>query len=61
MVTEETAGNNVFNILVKNNWFSMLLFTAIFVFNKPTVLQGSYAEDTPAVPIWLFNVNRIET
>ena len=51
MVTEETAGNNVFNILVKNNWFSMLLFTAIFVFNKPTVLQGSYAEDTPAVPI----------
>ena len=35
LVTEETAGNNVFNILVNKNSFFMLVFTNIFVFNKP--------------------------
>ena len=39
----------------------MLLFTAIFVFNKLTILQGIAQKKFPVVPIWLFHVNRIET
>ena len=39
----------------------MLLFTAIFVFNKLTILQGITQKNFLAVPIWLFHVNRIET
>ena len=35
----------------------MLLFTTIFIFNKPTITQKKF----PAVSIWLFHVNRIET
>ena len=38
----------------------MLLFTATFVFNKLTILQGNYVENI-SVPIWLYHVNRIET
>ena len=39
----------------------MLLFTAIFVFNKLTILQGITKKKFPFVPIWLFHVNRMET
>ena len=39
----------------------MLLFTTIFVFNKLTILQGITQKKFPAVPIWLFHVNKIET
>ena len=56
MVAEETAYNNVFNIPVNNNRFSMLLFTATLAFNNLTILQGNYSEN-----ISLFHINRIET
>ena len=39
----------------------MLLFTAIFVFNKLTIYEGITQKKFPAVPIWLMYVNRIET
>ena len=32
LVAYETAGSNLFNVPVNNNWFSMLLFSTIFVF-----------------------------
>ena len=39
----------------------MVLFTAIFVLNKLTILQGITQKKFQAVPIWLFHVNRIGT
>ena len=57
--------NNTINILVAEEtagicYFSppyLLLFTTIFIFNKPTITQKKF----PAVSIWLFHVNRIKT
>ena len=39
----------------------MLLFTAIFVFNKLTILQGNYTEEISGRLNITFYVNRIET
>ena len=39
----------------------MLLFTAIFAFNKLTILQGNYAEEISGLLDMNFHVNRIET
>ena len=39
----------------------MLLFTAIFFFNKLTIYEGITQGKFLAVPIWLMYVNRIET
>ena len=55
-----------FNSCVSNtgcggNCRYMLLFSAIFVLNKVTIYEGIPQKKFPAVPIWLFHVNRIET
>ena len=39
----------------------MVLFTAMFVFNKLKISQGIPQKRFPVVPIWIFYVNRIET
>ena len=39
----------------------MLLFTAIFVFYKLTMLQGNYAEEISGPLDMTFHVSRIET
>ena len=53
LVAEETACNSIFNIRV-NNWFSMLLFTSIFVFNKLTILQENYTKEISGRPDMTF-------
>ena len=66
VAAEESTGTNIFNVPVNNDCFSMLLFSAIFVFKMNIILQWNYIQQFSARPDMTFsckqkqNLNRFE-